>query len=79
MLPGYDADAIRHLVTGSAADMRQLIGENRRLVGGLTLKAFSRGYDVEDEGQEAQDHTNRRDVVVAVLFDDAFTVHTLAQ
>lgn len=76
---GYDAEATRHLATGSAADMRQLIRENRRLVGGLTLEAFGCGYDVKDEGQEAQDHTNRGDVVVAVLFDDAVTVHALAQ
>ena len=76
---GYDAEAIRHLVTGSAADMRQSICENRRLVGGLTFEAFSRGYDVNDEGQDTQDHANSGDVVVAVLFNDASAVHALAQ
>ena len=76
---GYDAEATRHLVTGSAADLRQLIYENRKLVGGLTLKAFGCGYDVKGEGQDAQYHTNRGDVVVAVLFGDALTVHALAQ
>ena len=76
---GYDAGATRHLVTGSAVDMRQSMCKNRRLLGGLTLEAFGRGDNVKDKGQDSQDHTNRGDVVVAVLFGNAMAVHALAQ
>ena len=56
-----------------------MIRENRRLVDRLTFKTSGRGYDEKDEGQDAQGYTNRGDVVVAVLFGDALTVHALAQ
>ena len=75
---GHDAEATRHLVTGSAVDMHQSIYENLKLVDRLTFKAFGRRYDVNDERQDTQDHTNRGDVVVAVLFGDALAAHALA-
>ena len=45
----------------------------------LTFEAFGRGYDVKDQGQNAEAYTDRRDVVITVLCGHTLAVHALAQ
>jgi hypothetical protein len=45
----------------------------------LTLEASGCGYDVKDQSQNAEAHTNRRDIVVAILCGHTLAAHTLAQ
>jgi hypothetical protein len=45
----------------------------------LTLETPRCGYDVKDQGQEAESYANRRDVIIAVLCGHALAVHTLTQ